>query len=42
MDDTRFEKLLDRLTPYVIEESKLKIFLDNEGLLSIEVQNKIN
>jgi hypothetical protein len=37
VDDTRFEKLLDRLYPYVSEENKIQLFIDNGGLEAIEV-----
>ncbi len=37
MDDTRFEKLLDRLTPYVTDDAKLPIFLVNDGLEFVKV-----
>ena len=48
VDDTRFEKLLDRLTPFLTGDiAKLQLFIDSGGVESIEVrrknkQNKIN
>lgn len=36
VDDTRFEKLLDRLAPYVSEASKIQLFISTGGLEAIE------